>query len=370
MRIRRSAHIKSPLDIQHGLDLRILVTIALLTAIGLILVYDVSVVQAFKDFGDKYFYIKQQVIWVALGFLSLWFFSVFDYHHLRKFALPVFLASFLMLLLVQIPGFGTAAGGAHRWLRVGGFSVQPAEIIKLTSVIFFATLFEQKSKLGPFAISVIIICGIIGFLQKDLGSASVFFLTSLSIYLISGAPIRYFYSLVPISIIGFLLITFTSDYRKQRILAFLDPFSDPQGYSYHISQVLIALGSGGLTGLGLGQSRQKFEYIPEVTTDSIFAIVGEELGFVGCILLISLLSYLIYRGFKISESASDQYGRILAFGLTAWLGIQALVNLAAMVSLIPLTGVPLPFISYGGSALLANLVAVGILLNISKRAKI
>jgi cell division protein FtsW len=173
-----------------------------------------------------------------------------------------------------------------------------------------------------------------------------------------------------VSLLGFLLITFTSDYRKQRILAFLDPFSDPQGYSYHISQVLIALGSGGLTGLGLGQSRQKFEYIPEVTTDSIFAIVGEELGFVGCLVLIGLLSYLIYRGFKISESASDPYGKILAFGLTAWLGIQALINLAAMVSLIPLTGVPLPFISYGGSALLANLVAVGILLNISKRAKI
>jgi cell division protein FtsW len=371
MRLHRSVRFKPPqMQIQHGLDLKILGAITVITLIGLILVYDVSVVQAYKDFGDKYFYIRQQIIWVILGFLCLGFFSVFDYHLLKKFALPFFLVSFLMLLLVQVPGFGTAAGGAHRWLRIGGFSIQPAEIIKLASVIFFATLFEHKSRLGPFTIIVVVVCAIIGLLQKDLGSASVYFFTSIAIYLISGAPLKYFYTLIPVSIIGFLLFIFTSDYRKQRILAFLDPFSDPQGYSYHISQVLIALGSGGLTGLGLGQSRQKFEYIPEVTTDSIFAIVGEELGFIGAVVLISLLCYLIYRGLKIAESASDNYGKILAFGLTAWLGIQALINLAAMVSLIPLTGVPLPFISYGGSALLANLVAVGILLNISKRAKI
>ena len=155
-------------------------------------------------------------------------------------------------------------------------------------------------------------------------------------------------------------------YRVNRVKAVLNPFADPQGYTYHISQVLIAIGSGGIFGLGIGQSRQKFEYIPEVTTDSIFAIVGEELGLVGSLFLISLFVFLIYRGFKISEKINDPFGKLLSFGLITWIAVQALINIGAMVSLIPLTGVPLPFISYGGSALLANLMAIGILLNISK----
>jgi cell division protein FtsW len=357
-------------NIDKKIDLPILLTILGLVSIGLIIVYDVSVVQAFRDYGDKYFYIKQQLIWTVLGFCCLTFFSFFNYRFFRKLALPLFVISFILLLLVLIPGFGVSAGGAHRWLRLGPISIQPAEIIKLASVIFFASLFEKGPRLGPFALCVVAISLVVGLLQKDLGSTVVFFLTALVVYLIAGAPLQYFLALIPVSIIGMLTFSLTSSYRRQRILAFLDPFSDPQGYSYHISQVLIALGSGGLFGLGVGQSRQKFEFIPEVTTDSIFAIIGEEFGFIGCLVLISLLSYLVYRGFKIAENAQDNFGRILAYGLTAWLGIQTVVNLGAMVSLIPLTGVPLPFISYGGSALLADLVAVGILINISKSAKL
>ncbi len=360
-----------------NLDYQLLLVVFGLIIVGLIIVYDVSVVQAFKDYGDKYVYIKQQLIWMVLGLASLFFFSRFSYQHLRQIALPFFIFSVILLLAVFIPGLGISAGGAHRWLKIGPVSVQPAEIVKLTSIIFFASLFERSSqertskfKIGPFAIILFTISVIIGGLQKDLGSTIVFFLTSIAMYIIANGPLYMFIGLAPISLISFLIFTFSSTYRKQRILAFLDPFSDPQGYSYQISQVLIALGSGGIFGLGLGQSRQKFEYIPEVTTDSIFAIIGEEFGFIGATFLICLISFLVYRGFKIAEHTYEPFGRLLAFGLTSWLGVQTIVNLGAMVSLIPLTGVPLPFISYGGSALLANLVAVGILLNISKSSKI
>lgn len=355
---------------EKKVDIWLLTTVFILVVFGLIMVYDASVVQAFKDFSDKYYYIKQQLIWVILGLVGLTLFSIFDYHNLRTLAPFIFFGSLILLLAVFIPGLGVAAGGAHRWLNFGYFSVQPAEIVKLTSVIFFASLFEKKPRLMPFILIVILICVVVGFFQKDLGSTIVFLLTSLLIYLISGASLIYFLSFIPLAILGFIFFVSFSVYRKNRILAFLDPFTDPQGFSYHISQVLIALGSGGLFGLGLGQSRQKFEYIPEVTTDSIFAVIGEEFGFLGAVLLILLISYLVYRGLKISENAPDNFGKILSFGLTGWLGIQAIINLSAMVSLIPLTGVPLPFISYGGSALLANLVAVGILLNISKTSKI
>lgn len=352
-----------------SIDYQLLICVTGLIIFGLIMVYDAAVVQGFKDFGDKYYYIKQQLIWMVLGIFTLFFFTFFNYQFLKRLALPMFVFSLILLLAVFIPGLGFSAGGAHRWLNLGPVNIQPAEIIKLTSIILFASLFERKVRAFPFFSTVFLVSFIIGFLQKDLGSTVVFFLTSVMVYFFAGAPIQYMLTLIPVSIVGFLIFVLSSEYRKNRVLAFLNPFSDPQGYSYHISQVLIAIGSGGFTGLGIGQSRQKFEYIPEVTTDSIFAVVGEELGFVGSVFLIGLFVFLIYKGFNITQNCTEPFGRILAFGLTCWLGIQTIVNLGAMVALFPLTGVPLPFISYGGSALLVNLMAVGILLNISKSSK-
>lgn len=336
---------------------------------GLIIIYDASVIQSFRDFGDKYYYIKQQLIWVFLSFLSLIFFSFFNYRNLKKISPFLLIVSFILLFLVFLPGLGVTSGGAHRWLKFGFFSIQPIEVMKLASIIFFASIFENKARFMPFAVVILLVSLVVGLMQKDLGSTVVFFLTSISLYIVAGAPLKYFIGLVPVSLVGLVAFVLSSDYRKHRVLAFLDPFADPQGYTYHISQVLIALGSGGIFGLGLGQSRQKFEYIPEVTTDSIFAVVGEEFGFVGSVILIGLFSFLIYKGFKIAENTQDNFGRLLAFGLTIWLGIQAIINLGAMVSLIPLTGVPLPFISYGGSALMVNLTAIGILFNISKSTR-
>lgn len=350
----------------NRIDASILITTIALVISGLVLVYDASVVQAFQDYNDKYFYIKQQLVWVVLGFIALTFFSKVNHHFLKALALPLFLVSFVLLLAVFIPGLGVVAGGAHRWLKLGFVSIQPAEIIKLSTIIFLASLFEKRIEVKPFLIILGLVAFIIGVLQKDLGSTIVFVTTLTAIYIYSGGPLKYFSWLTPVFLIGFIGFVFSSTYRKNRILAFLDPFSDPQGYSYHIAQVLIALGSGGIFGLGIGQSKQKYEYIPEVTTDSIFAIVGEEFGLIGSLVIIFLISFLVYKGLKIAEASKDRFSGVLAFGLTMWLGIQAVINLGAMVSLVPLTGVPLPFISYGGSALLVNLVAIGIILNISK----
>lgn len=347
-------------------DLQLLIAAYTLVALGLFIVYDVSIVHAYRDFGDSYSYIRQQLIWVLLGSVCLFFFSVFPYQKLKKIALAGLLMSIILLLGVFIPGLGDAAGGAHRWLRIGPVSLQPTEVVKLASIIFFASIFEKGYRFGPFVLLLGVITIIIGILQKDLGSSIVFFLNSVALFIISGAPMVYFLILAPVTVVSFIIFVLTSAYRQKRILAFLDPFSDPQGFTYHISQILIALGTGHFLGLGLGQSRQKFEFIPEITTDSIFAVVGEEFGFVGSFLLITLFAFLIHRGFKIASSAPNKFGQMLAFGLTFWIGIQTAINLGAMVSLIPLTGVPLPFISYGGSALLVNLVAIGILLNISK----
>ncbi len=351
---------------KRTLDLPLLTVVLGLVVFGLIMVYDSSVVQGLKDYNDSYYYIRQQVIWVGLGFASMIFFIGFDYKKFRTFALPLILVSFLMLLAVFIPGFGISGGGAHRWLKFGPITIQPTEIIKLTGVIFLAAMFEKKARLTPFLVVVLGVTLITGVLQRDLGSAIVFVATASLLYFASGAPLWQILVSIPTGLSALAVLIFTSSYRSKRILAFLDPFSDPQGSTYHILQVLIALGSGGWLGLGLGHSRQKFEYIPEVSTDSIFAIVGEELGFLGSFFLICLFAILILRGFKIAQNCSDPFGKILALGLTCWLGIQVVINLSSMTALLPLTGVPLPFISYGGSALVANLTAVGILLNISR----
>lgn len=352
---------------KQRIDLPLLLIVGALVVFGLMMVYDASVIAGLKDFKDGMYYIRQQLIWATTGIASMVFFMTFDYKKFKIFSIPLFLLSLLLLLAVFIPGLGVSGGGAHRWLRLGIVTLQPAEIIKLTGVIYLAVLFEKKVRFIPFLVLIGGVSLITAVLQRDLGSTIVFVLTAGVLYFASGGPIWHFLAAAPAGILAFLALVFTSSYRSKRILAFLDPFSDPQGFTYHISQVLIALGSGGLFGLGLGHSRQKFAYIPEVSTDSIFGIIGEEMGFVGAGLVIVLFACLLIRGFKIASNCQDNFGRILALGLTSWLGVQAIVNLSSMTSLLPLTGVPLPFISYGGSALVVNLTAIGILLNISKQ---
>lgn len=352
---------------KRQIDLPLLFITGALVIFGLLMVYDASAIQALKDFNDSLYYIRQQLLWVTVGIVSLGFFAIFDYRKFKSLAVPLLVLSLVLLLAVFIPGLGASGGGAHRWLKFGGITIQPAEIIKLTGVIYLSVLFSKKVKLLPLAILVIGVSFITAVLQKDLGSTIVFVATAATLYFASGGSIWHFIIFLPVGVISLLALILTSGYRSKRVLAFLDPFSDTQGFTYHIAQVLIALGSGGLFGLGIGHSRQKFEYIPEVSTDSIFAIVGEELGFLGAVVLIILFAFFLIRGFKIAQKCEDNFGKILALGLTSWLAVQIIINLSSMTALLPLTGVPLPFISYGGSALVVNLTAVGILLNISKQ---
>lgn len=353
-------------------DLMVLSTTSILTIFGLVMIYNASIVQALRDFADKYYFLKLQIIWAVIGFATLLFFSQFDYHRLRRLSTFLVIIGVILLVLVVIPGIATEVYGAKRRIDFGPVTIQPAELIKLAYVLYLSSWLSKLSKteslqsLWPFLLISLLIVGFV-LLEPDLGTAAVIVATGLIVYFAAGAPIRYFLFLAPIVVSGGLIFALSAPYRVNRLLAFINPLRDPQGSSYHINQILIALANGGLLGLGFGQSRQKYEYLPEVATDSIFAIIAEEAGFVGAAIVILLFLFFLFRGFKIAKQAPDKFGEILALGLTSWIGLQIVINLAAMVALLPLTGIPLPFVSYGGSALITTLAGVGILLNISRQ---
>lgn len=342
--------------------------VVLLTLFGLLMIYNASSFIAFRDFGDKYHYVKDQSIWVILGFASLGFFSLFDYRKLYYFALPILIVAVILLALVFIPGVGIYVLGAHRWINAHFFTIQPAEFAKLALAIYLSAWFSNKEKgrLLPFLLLLGLVLFLI-MLEPDMGTATIILIEALSIYFLSGANILSFILLIPvIGVLGFIFIKL-EPYRAQRLTTFLNPNLSTLTSSYHVRQILISLGMGGLTGVGLGNSLQKYAYLPENTTDSIFAIIAEELGFIGVIILIILFVLVLWRGFLIASFAKDVFGKLLAGGITAFLTTQIIINLAAQTALIPLTGVPLPFISYGGSALIIDLCSIGILINISKQ---
>lgn len=337
-----------------------------LTIFGLIMVGNASVVEAYRDFGDKLYYLRLQAQWAGLGFLVFLGASLFNYQRWKLFALPFLIFTVICLILVLIPGLGVTVLGARRWLTLGPIRFQPAELAKLSFILYLASFFATKKNSLPFLAILGLIVGLI-MLEPDLGTAVVLSATSLAVYFASGAPILRMTLMGLMGLIGGLGLIFSSAYRRERLATFLNPTIDPLGASYHIRQILIALGSGGLLGVGLGQSRQKYEYLPAVTTDSIFAVIAEELGFVGSVAILLLFLFLVWRGFRIASRAPDDFGKLLAVGITSWIGFQVLVNLGAMVALIPLTGVPLPFISYGGSSLVLVLAGAGILVNLSRQ---
>lgn len=359
---RRSVTLKSQ---ETKIDLGLLFLVIGLVLFGVLMVYDASVVEALRDFNDKYYYLKYQLLWAVIGLSLMIFISFINYKFFAKIAPFLFFVNLILLILVLIPGIGTRIKGARRWLNLGIFLFQPTELIKLTFSIYLAVWLSKARSLWKFLFLISIVLFLI-IIEPDLGTAVVVITTAFLIYYVSGASLL---RLFPIGLIGLasgLLIIFSSPYRKSRLMTFLNPAVDPLGRSYHIRQVLIALGSGGIFGLGLGQSRQKYEYLPEAATDSIFAIIAEEMGFVGAVLVVFVLLLVIYKGFKIAKQAPDLFAKLLACGISIWIGIQTAVNLSAMVVLVPLTGLPLPFISYGGSSLIVMLMAMGILLNISK----
>ncbi len=352
-------------------DLPLLITIIILTLFGLFMIYNASSYIAFRDFEDKYYYIKEQSVWAAIGLVVMFVASRFPYKSLYALAIPILVAAITLLLLVFIPGIGIEVLGAKRWINLGFTTLQPAEFVKLSLAIYLAAWFSNKEQ-GRF-IAFCLLIGIVlllVMLQPDMGTASIILFEAVLLYFLSGASMRHFFVLIPAIIAAGGALIMLAPYRMARLVSFLNMGENLDGVSYHVKQILIALGSGGVVGVGAGNSLQKYSYLPENVTDSIFAIIAEEFGLIGAIFLITLYGIIIWRGFHIAKHTKDPFGKLLAGGITGFLGFQTALNLSTMSMLVPLTGVPLPFISYGGSALIINLCAIGILLNISKSVQI
>ncbi|MFA5021470.1 MAG: putative lipid II flippase FtsW [Patescibacteria group bacterium] len=345
---------------------------------GLVMLSSASSVESYRRFNDTYYLFKHQALFGLLpGLILFFFFYKFDYHKLEKHTVKFFAASIILLILVFIPGIGLSHGQAKSWLNLGFTSVQPTEVVKLLLILSLAGWFSYRGKemnkdfwngLVPFTVMLGLVSLLI-ILEPDFGTLLVIATIALAVYFSAGASLMHIFSLGLAGLAGIGLLFTMAPYRLARLTIFLNPGLDPQGTGYHISQALLAIGSGGWLGLGFGQSQQKFAYLPEVIGDSIFAVISEELGFLFAAALVIAFLVLAWRGFKLAQSAPDDYARYIVVGIISWFVFQAFINIAAIVGLMPLTGVPLPFISYGGTALAAALGAAGILANISRQTK-
>ena len=365
----------------HSPDWSFLALVLSLLGFGVLMVYDSSVVTASNVFGGKYYFLLLQLFWSVLGLGAFAFFSLINYQVLAKWSKPLLIFSIVFLILVLLPlPFTKVIYGAKRWFYInpdplpllpffGRLGFQPAEVAKFSLVLFLSYLFSARPKnyVITFVIVMLTLIGLVA-AEPDFGTAIVLGGVGLASFFAAGEPLFYFILGLPALFVASVFYILTSDYRRERLLTFLQPGNEDKVLTsgYQINQVLIALGSGGLAGLGLGQSRQKYGFIPEVQTDSIFAIVGEEFGLIGTTLLVSLFFALVWRSFKIASSCSDKFGRSLVVGFSSWFALQVLVNLAAMTHLVPLTGIPLPLISYGGSAAIFMLSGLGVIFNVSR----
>lgn len=358
-------------------DRTLFTTVFTLLIVGLIMIASAGVIYSETKFGDSYYFFKHQLFYgVVPGFIALYTFSRLDYHFWKKVAVPMFFVSVIFLILVFIPGIGSSVYGASRWIQLGPFSFQPSEMAKLAIIIYLAAWLESRGTarikdvfegMLPF-LGIMGLIGILIMKQPDTGTLGVIVLSSFAIFFVSGARTSHLASMGGLGAVALWILIKIEPYRFNRILAFLDPGADPQGIGYQINQALLAVGSGGFWGVGLGHSRQKFNYLPEPIGDSIFAVIGEELGMIGAMILVVLFVVFAIRGIKVAKNAPDMFGRLVATGITMWIILQAFINISANIALVPLTGIPLPFISYGGTSLIFLMSAVGILLNISKQA--
>jgi cell division protein FtsW len=362
---------------EHEADKRLIITVGIIVVFGLIMLSSATSAFAYYKYGDSYFFFKRQLLGLLMGLAAFWFFSRVDYHRWRKYAIWFLLFSVVLLLLVFIPGLSATYGKARSWISVFGFSLQPSEFVKISFLLYLAAWLESREKklydfsqgIGPFFV-VLGIIGILMIFQPDVGTLAIITITSLVVYYVGGGSIKHILGIILLGIFAVVLLVRVMPYQADRFRCFFNPEYSANDVCYQVNQSLIAVGSGGFLGRGLGASRQKFMYLPEVSGDSIFAIIGEETGLIFSSSLVLLFLYLFYRGFLIAKYAPDNFGRILAIGIVTWLVVQAMVNIGGMINLMPMTGVPLPFISYGGSALLASLAAIGILVNISKHTRV
>jgi cell division protein FtsW len=351
--------------------------VLLLTCIGVVMVYSASSVAAQAQYHDGTWFLKRQLLYEALGLLGMSAAWRIHYVRLRRLTLPFLLATLAALILVLLPHVGHVAGGARRWLSFGGpFNFQPAEMAKLAVILYLAHVLAHRGDrvrefgagvLPPLLVLALAAAPILK--QPDLGSALILVLIVFAMLFAGGARLSHLAAVAGAAVPAVLALILHAGYRSQRLFAFLNPWRDPRGSGFHIIQSLLAIGSGGLLGLGLGHSRQKFFYLPERHTDFIFAIIGEELGLIGSVVVIMLFAALAVWGFRIAARCQDRYGALLASGLTTMLVGQAVLNIGVVSGSLPITGVPLPFISFGGSSLVLNDIAVGMLLNISQYAR-
>lgn len=357
-------------------DMWMIISIVLILAIGLVMVYSASAVLAFHEFGDKFYYVKRQMLFAALGIGAMIVTMNADYWIWRKWAKLGLLVCFGLLLIVLIPGIGVVRGGARSWLGISSFGIQPSEFMKLAMVIFLAKLLGEKQQaVTQFTKGLLPPLGILGLafglimMQPDLGTGAVMIGASLLVIYTAGARMAHLGSLALVGVAGLVGLILAAPYRLQRITAFLDPWADPLGAGYQSIQSLYAIGPGGLVGLGLGMSRQKFNYLPEPQTDFIFSILSEELGFIGGAAIITLFAILLWRGMRTAIAAPDTFGSLLAVGIIGIVAVQVFINIGVVIGMLPVTGITLPLVSYGGSSLTLLLTALGILLNISRYSR-
>ncbi len=338
----------------------------LLALFGLLAIYDASVVEGYKDFSDKFHFVKQQGVWLLLGIVTALVTAAFPLSILKKYSHIFLLVCLFLMVVVLIPGIGSKFLGARRWIVLGPIVIQPSELIKIALVLYLARWLEIQRSLQHFLALLGLCLGLV-MLQPDLGTGVIIVGTCFIMYFLSGANLKDISIFMLLLGVVMSILVLASPYRLNRLKTYMDPTSDPLGASYHINQILYGLGSGGLTGVGLGQSRQKFAYLPEATTDSIFVIIAEEFGFIGGAVVILGLVALCLASLNIAAKTTDRFDKLLSSGVSLLFLTQIFVNLSAMTAIMPLTGVPLPFISYGGSSLVTNFLSLGLLANVAKK---
>ena len=356
-------------------DLWLFGVVLALVFFGVVMVYSASAIIAADRFGDPFFFLKKQLFWALLGGGLLWAALRLDYRRLERLVVPLLVVSIVLLVLVLVPPFGQAINGTRRWFRIGPLSFQPVELAKFALVLYLASFLTRRAAaLKSFwqgLFPILLVAGtmaLLTFVQPDLGNSLALVVLTLVLAYLAGAPMKHMAWVAAAALPLVALAVALKPYRWRRMVAFVNPWDDPQGSGFQIIQSFLALGSGGLTGRGLGGSKQKLFYLPEPYTDFIFAIVGEELGLIGAVCIIALFAVLIWRGLRVGLRAPDPFGSYLALGLTVMLATQTLVNLGVVMGALPTKGLPLPFVSFGGSALLMTMFSAGVLLNISQHA--
>lgn len=355
-----------------SIDFPLLAIILALVLIGLMMVYSSSYTFSILEYGDERYFFNRQLMWIIMGLILFFIVSFIPYQWYGKMIGPLVIIMLALLLLVLIPHVGVTRNYSTRWLGAGPLLFQPSEIAKIIMVLYFAKVYTNKRKyienfsrglLPPIILLVVVFTLILK--QPDLGTGMILVVACGSIILISGARWKHLLALGSIAVVTLVVLATSADYRMKRLTSFIDPFADPQGQGFQIVNSFLAIGTGGLTGTGLGNSVQKLGYLPEAHTDFIMAIIVEELGIIGLAVIIALYVLLLFKGFSIFKHAPNFFGKFIAMGITVQICIQALFNLGAVSGLMPVTGLPLPLVSYGGSSMLITLAGLGILMNIS-----